>query len=187
MLKKLEIDFTYGAVLIIAMLILNNHIGMILPLLAAVSVHELGHAVAILLYKGSIRTIALNAGGLKIDYDSIRFNYGQDIVCAAAGPIAGLSAAIIGSYLNVNVFAGISIVISMFNLLPVRPLDGGRILWNLFMMLFGVNAEKIIRIVEIAVLLLIWVISIYASIYSNGNLSLLTIAAVLTFYYCKER
>ena len=186
-LKKIKIDFTYGAVILAATMIIGGYSDMIIPLFTAAAIHELGHISAIIIMGGEISMLTVNAGGLKIDYNSTKFTYLQDIICAASGPLMGLIAAKLASLLGFTVLSGISFVISIFNLLPVRPLDGGKILYNTYLLLFESRAEHLTVITEVATLTLLWIISAASAIYSKGNISMCCIALVLTFYYCKDR
>lgn len=102
-------------------------------LLFAVAAHELGHVACLRAFGLDIRAVSLGAGGLCIDY---RGECGAlfHALAAAAGPAAGIVYAYLCSYLGVQLRfawlqlgAGISLILSLYNLLPVMPLDGGRI------------------------------------------------------------
>jgi Zn-dependent protease len=101
-------------------------------MLPAVLVHELGHALALRLSGGRIRELRLEPGGFCIRYASRPDRRGE-ILSAAAGPAAGLlyapAAACFGP--GGELSAGVSLLLSVFNLLPAPPLDGGRILESL--------------------------------------------------------
>ena len=86
-LKKIKIDFTYGAVILAATMIIGGYSDMIIPLFTAAAIHELGHISAIIIMGGEISMLTVNAGGLKIDYNSTKFTYLQDIICAASSNI----------------------------------------------------------------------------------------------------
>lgn len=59
----------------------------------------------------------------------------QELVCLAAGPGGGLIYALAVSFVGGGVLlcsAGMSLVLSFFNLLPCLPLDGGRMVETIF-------------------------------------------------------
>lgn len=182
----MKISISFGVTVIAAIVIFCGSYDLVLPMLSAAAIHEAGHIIAILLQGGNISNFTVNAGGLKISYDSYRFTYAQDLICALSGPVVGIIAAVLGANIGLPVFAGISLCLSVFNLLPIRPLDGGKIVWSFFMMLSVKNSDKLMTIIEIIFLAILNVISLYIfAISGSFNLTLLT--AVLTFYYCKER
>lgn len=118
----------------------------IAALTAAVVVHELGHLAALRLLGLRIRAFRSETQGFCIDYEGETTRIGH-ITAALAGPAAGLALAFALSALaayTVSSFcaltAGVSLLLSLFNLLPVRRLDGGRIAWLLLPALFGETA-----------------------------------------------
>ena len=106
----------------------------VLPLIVwPVACHELGHFVVLRALGCRITELDLDLGGLCIRYAGSLGKVGQ-IAAAAAGPLAGLlyvpAAACFGEAGQYS--AGISLLLSVFNLLPCLPLDGGRIAAALF-------------------------------------------------------
>lgn len=186
MLKNSRIDFTFGCTVIPSIMILFGYTEILLPLILAVIIHEAGHYLAVTAMGGSIENITFNAGGLKMLYNSGSFTYMQDTLCVLAGPFAGIIAAYITSHCGFLVFSGINLSISLFNLLPIRPLDGGKILFNLFSIFFDFRAVYIIRYIEALFLILLTVLSVYVYVITNGNAALCLLTTVLFFYYCKE-
>jgi stage IV sporulation protein FB len=105
--------------------------------------HELGHIVAILLLGMRIRRFRLELRGFCIEYYGGRGAFGQALA-AAAGPLAGFAWAAGASLLGVRaqadwlcLSAGVSLLLSLFNLLPAMPLDGGRIVLALSCAMLG--------------------------------------------------
>lgn len=98
-------------------------------LFAAVLVHELGHIVALRLCGVRLRRVHLGMTGAVIDCSALT-TAADEIAVAAAGSIAGLLWALLLSCVSLphGCYAGeVSAVLSLFNLLPVPLLDGGRI------------------------------------------------------------
>ena len=137
----LSMDPLSAALLAVALYCLE--LRSIAALTAAVVVHELGHLAALRLLGLRIRAFRSEAQGFCIDYEGETTRLGN-IVAALVGPAAGLVLAFALSALaayTVSSFcaltAGVSLLLSLFNLLPVCRLDGGRIAWLLLPALFG--------------------------------------------------
>lgn len=118
----------------------------ILAVLLAASVHEFGHVVAIKVFKGKIRAMRFDASGLCMSYYGLDSMF-KELVSLLMGPVFGLVYAYTASYFG-NMLgstfllqsAGVSLIFSLFNLLPALPLDGGRVLYCLIPS--RVKAEK---------------------------------------------
>lgn len=106
----------------------------IAAILLPVFFHEAGHALAIWLLGLRIRRLRLEMRGFCLEYYGETGAVGHALA-AAAGPLAGLVFAVGASLLEkhlqadwLSLSAGVSLLLSAFNLLPALPLDGGRIL-----------------------------------------------------------
>lgn len=97
-------------------------------LLAAVLVHEMGHIAAIYAVGLRIQSMALEPCGLRIEYGG-DVDWKNEIVLTLAGPVFGLLYFFVCKNFcaAADMSANLSLVYSAFNLLPVYPLDGGRI------------------------------------------------------------
>ena len=96
-----------------------------LSFLLCALVHELGHLAAMKLCGISVDRITLSAGGAVIRAGF--HDYKQELWCAAAGPLSGavFALALLRIYPKIAI---VSLLLSLINLLPLYPLDGGRIL-----------------------------------------------------------
>ena len=115
----------------------------LLVVLLPVIFHELGHILALRLLGLKICRFRIELKGLCMEYRGYAGGLGHALA-AAAGPALGLLYALVASLLAVQygnpwleLTAGVSLLLSAFNLLPALPLDGGRILYHLSAALFG--------------------------------------------------
>ena len=157
---KITIPFCF----LVAALYLLDFKNAFFPTLIAISIHEAAHIMAIHLLGGKVDRISLAAAGISVNVPELRYiSYLKETIIAAAGPIAGIFTAIVATVaakmLNItflNYFIGINIVITAINLLPVFPLDGGRIILSLGLRFLSIRAayaiSYIFSIISIGVL-----------------------------------
>lgn len=108
--------------------------------LTAGAIHEMGHVLYLTVRKIPITGFALRASGAVLQIPQLP--YGQEAAAAAAGPAASL---LLGLILlrYASLGAVISFLLGGVNLLPLFPLDGGRILQAiLFSVLPSERAER---------------------------------------------
>ena len=132
-MKREKLSISLGALLFGALVYSAASFAELSAILAAVIVHELGHIVMLRLYGLRIRCFCVDLRGFCIEYGGLCSDWGH-IVSAFAGPAAGLAYAFAASYFGrrcgnevLTLSAGVSLLLSLFNLLPILPLDGGRI------------------------------------------------------------
>ncbi len=113
-----------GFLLLVAVGYLLDGEGVVGWFLLAAAVHEIGHVVAILLCGGRITHFALTCAGGKMRYHLPQETAGQRACIAVMGPLFGIVLALCTD----GVLAGASLMLSVFNLLPVPPLDGSFVL-----------------------------------------------------------
>lgn len=119
------------------------------------SVHECAHILAIRLYGEKIRNLTLGIMGIRIGKNRISLSYKQECVTAAAGPFVNLIMALVFFFLKKydDFFVlpfNINLGLFLINMLPVKMLDGGRIIYNYALLITDEKtADKVILIFEI--------------------------------------
>lgn len=127
-------------------------------ILGAAAVHELGHLGVLALFGRKVKALRIGMFGAVLDVDCRSLSYGKELLAVLAGPAANLlCAAWITRYGSGNeLLAGIHLILGGFNLLPIRPLDGGRGLELLLTWLLGPFAgEVLIRWISAATAVLL--------------------------------
>ena len=121
--RRLEI--TPGFIAALCLLRLLVEPGIFWSVLAAAAAHEAGHLTAALALRVRVTEVRLGALDARIRMQSS--GYRQEAICALAGPAAsGLFC--IAMAKACPACAAISLLLGLFNALPVFPLDGGRAL-----------------------------------------------------------
>lgn len=120
----MAIETEGGFWLVLAMMGLLFPVQVTAGVLLAAAVHECGHMLAIRLTGGKVRRLLLHAGGARLE--TAPMGPGQELLCALAGPVAGVLTVLLWRWFPELALAGL--VQTVFNLLPVYPLDGGRAL-----------------------------------------------------------
>lgn len=108
------------------------------PFLAAMAVHELAHTAMLLLLGGKIEGLRLGFAQLTLRTGLLSLK--TELTATAAGPVMNLlCTAALGR--TAPEFAAASLLLGAFNLLPLWPLDGGRILRSALTARFGDRGE----------------------------------------------
>lgn len=145
------LEITAGAYIFLAVAALLIPLRLFAAWLIAVAVHECCHLAAVWLTGGQCNGVQIGMCGAKIEIDPM--SSWKEIVCAAAGPMGSLMLLALSRMLPVIAFCGA--LQAIWNLLPLYPLDGGRVLQTLVLILFPNRADKVIRCIRCAVMLLL--------------------------------
>lgn len=108
-------------------------------------VHELGHIIGALVFKWKIdKIILLPFGGITIFKENIDKSLKEEFIIAILGPLFQLIFYLI--YKNNLTFSYYNVIILLFNLLPIYPLDGSKIFNILFNIFFPYKLSHILSI-----------------------------------------
>ena len=126
---------------------------LLIPFLLAAALHEAGHALMLHWLDKPIRSLHLAFSGARMIAEPM--TYREELLAAAAGPMASLLIALLlPLWPELGLY---SLILGLFNLLPVPGLDGGRILRCLMLMVFSQDtASWICRTAAIVTALVLW-------------------------------
>lgn len=164
--------------------------------------HELGHLLCGILVGMKPSSIKVMPFGFSISFrpDIEEYNYKilngniialKKIVIALAGPLVNLIFIILFYNSNLNIIDKQMIIFSnlvilIFNILPIYPLDGGRILKGILHIIFGIkNAKIYTNDISIVVTIFLTFVSSIA-IYYFKNMAILFIILFMWFLILKE-
>ena len=125
--------FSKGTLQFLQLLLLTDTPILLAALLPAALLHELAHYAVLRLCGVRAARFTLTGLGASLYVPELhRLSYGAELLSAAAGPLMNLLLWVLLSLTGreeLTLFAGAQMVLGVLNLLPVRPMDGGRILW----------------------------------------------------------
>lgn len=142
-----------------------------LPLLGAIAWHECGHLAALRLFCGRFGKIRPVPFGLSLALGNTLISYKKELLVCAAGPLANFLAAGVAVLLAHGLgrcqdwlffFLVCNLLLGLVNLLPVKTLDGGRMVLCLLLMLtLPHRAERIAQGLSLCLICLLWTGAVY--------------------------
>ena len=165
-------------------------------------IHELGHLIAGLLMGMKPEKIELMPFGVSISFKIKVEEYNKKIkkgnklevkkiLVALAGPLTNFIIIVITTNINLDIFKSLMIIytnflIMIFNLLPIYPLDGGRILKGILHINFGLRTSEIYtNIISKIMVTIITVASSILILYVH-NIAILLMDTYLWYLVIKE-
>ena len=135
--------------LLIVISILSGRFKSIVLFIFIIIFHELGHMLTAKLFNWKIDKICIYPlGGLTLFNDRVNKPLLEELLVVIMGPIFQIIITLLISKYDTNVIL-FSNTLLLFNLLPIVPLDGGKIL-NIILFLFNPLKKSIVYIVRIS-------------------------------------
>ena len=150
----------------------------------AAMLHEMGHGLAAWGWSVPIRSMKLDLFGARLELGGLT-GYTAELAVAAGGPLASLVCFALtwplgraGSW--TGMLGTASLGLGLLNLLPVRGLDGGRMLSCALALTAGERAADVtLRVTTGLALGCLWLLSVYALLRAGETLSLFVFSVCL--------
>ena len=201
---QIKIDFKIFAIIII--FLITKNIGIYATLMLFALIHELGHLVCGILLGFKPQSISIIPFGFKLGFKvncddyNIKIKKGnrltlKKILIAISGPLTNviciLVLILIKNKISIEEFQNsiyANILLILFNLIPIYPLDGGRIMQGLIHIFIGLKQSYsyVKTITNINVILLTAISSILILYYKNIAILLVIIYLWMMVYKCNK-
>ena len=156
--------------------------------------HELGHICVAKLLKIKLEKVEILPCGFSASFYNLKAGK-EEIIVAIAGPIVSFTLAMLFQYIDIIKISNIlkqeivysNILILIFNLLPIYPLDGGRILKNILHKgMKNLKTEKIINKISYITIVVLTIISSIA-VYYFKNIAIFLVCIFLWIIILKDK
>ena len=158
----MKIKLNLNIFLFLILFLITNQIEIYGLVMVFALIHELAHLICGVLLGFKPDTLQIMAFGFSIEFETKIEDYNKKIIksnvlavkkilIAFAGPLVNFIILIIGLIFNIDInIIYANLIIFIFNLLPIYPLDGGRVLINIFKIIYGNRkANKYINTIRI--------------------------------------
>ncbi len=162
--------------LVLGILILALPLKWLVAVATSIAVHELCHYYAVRMCGGHVYSMRISATGMQMRTSSL--SPGKELFCSLAGPAGG----VLLFFLSMRMprLALCALIHSAYNLIPLYPMDGGRAVENLLLLLFPRYGPRIFLWLERVLGAVIVVICLWASLVQKlGIIPLILAAGVL--------
>ena len=168
-MKHSLVDFSFSACIWGCLLLLLAPFDLVFSFYAAAVIHEFCHILALRFFHIPIYSITLGIGGAVIRTAPLHPK--QEFLCAAAGPAGSfLCVLFFRTFPLVGVFC---LIQGIYNLLPIYPMDGGRMLRCFCQIFCPRHCDMICAVVMVMTVVAIAGVCFYLYFHTRNHLFLL--------------
>ncbi len=173
---KISVSFLFLAI-ITAMLLIDKS-GLLIPMIIAITLHETAHLACMYVLGCAPKEIRLIPGGIEIIRSFCLKKY-YEILISISGPFINIFLFLIFSNFNLE-FSVINLCIGVFNLMPLKSLDGGEILLIILRNKIGEEkAKKFLELLNFLMGVIGIVFGIFLFLNKTPNVSLIIFSIYL--------
>lgn len=196
-MAKLKCKFHFSFIIFAVLLCFFKQFNLLISLILASIIHELGHFIVSEKLGYKLNSIVLMPYGASLNGSDIYVENKHEILIAIAGPITSLIVAIVTVALwwifpklidITGIFTMVNLSIFAVNLLPIFPLDGGRILGAILKNKMPLDkALKITKSTGFFIIICLFILYIVSSFFTiNYSLALFIIFTTIALFFSKN-
>lgn len=193
----MKIEINLKIILLLILIVILNKIEIYMLFIIFILCHELSHMVMGIILGFKPKTLRLNPLGVSIEFynydENNKKNKWKRILTYLAGPLINLLIGMIFYFIDIEIEIKTKIIytnllIGIFNLLPILPLDGGKVLKEILKLIYNPKIASIFMI-NITKSILIIVSLIYSIvIFQMKNFMIFLLIVYLWYlYYVEEK
>lgn len=189
----MKIDVNFRIVLFTILICFLYKINIYFIFLICILLHEIAHMVVGVCLGLKIKRIRFNPFGLCLEFISFKEKKKtiKKIIINLSGPVLNFALAIIVSYLNIEYklkvdFFYTNLLLGIFNLLPINPLDGGKVLKEILSIKYGYKNANVYSMNISKILLIFISLSYSILIFKIKNVFLFFIIVYLWYLQLLE-
>ena len=182
-LGRLEVGIDFFFVALVTFFLLTDSSGISVIALLACLIHETGHLIVFLLAGYVPQSLTFELGGIRLQKPEQELSPWREVLVQLAGSAANFSVffLLIGSIGQISgwsIFAVTHLVLGIFNLLPLRGLDGGKLAALFFGRFFPERTAYLIcSVLDLTCLVLLSAAGVFLFFRNPRSVTLLMFAA----------
>ena len=189
---KTRLSISLFGLLMIATLFFT-HSYLSLAALAAAFIHELAHIAVARAVGVELSRLRLDIFGASLMMSGELSSYKKEAAVAIAGPLSNLLLFALllpfsseeNEYLAL--FMGASLFLGLLNLLPIKDLDGGRVLFCTLASRFSLDTvQTVLSVLSFLTIFSLWSLSVYLILRYDGGFGLLVFSCFLAVMTAKK-
>lgn len=180
---RFKIKFSGSLIAFAVFLLLGGYrfmdLRVVFAYLMAATTHEMGHLIASRICRARVVGITFDVMGARIHLHNTLLSYRDEAVIAFFGPAVNFMSSVM-FWETFPLFSELSLMLGIFNMMPVMSFDGQRILYTLTALCCGEHkAIKACRFCSFVFIVLMWTFATYILLRYRSGFSLFVLSCLL--------